>query len=58
MLEKDKSSGKEDSFYKRIEKECFKINSEKIISKKIIKNSSIICNWKKTKTYLKENQII
>jgi len=44
MLEKDKSSGKEDSFYKRIEKECFKINSEKIISKKIIKNSSIICN--------------
>ena len=57
-LEKIKYWGKEDSIYKRIENECFKINSEKIISTQIIKSSSIICFIEKNETCPKEDQIV
>ena len=47
-IEKDKSGRKEDSFFKIIENECFKISTEKGIHKKIIKTAGVVCWGEKT----------
>lgn len=53
-LEEDKSGGKEDSFFKRIENECIKIRGKKVIHKKIIKSALVVRSGEKGKNRRQE----
>lgn len=46
-IEKDKSRRKEDSFFKRIENERFKIRCKKVVHKKIIKSARVVRSGQK-----------
>jgi hypothetical protein len=55
-IEKDKSRRKEDSFFKIIENECFKIAPEKVIHKKIIKTAGVVCCGEKAENRSQETK--
>ena len=55
-IEKNKSRGKEDSFFKIIENECFKISAQKIIHKKIIKSPPVKRSRQKAQNWAEETE--